>query len=376
MARPPKRPRGIDVHRGRWRYRFKLPGHERVTEQTGLEATSQNLSAVSDLMSAHKRRVILGEPEPIKDVKFSDAADHFQTAKEAECRDKPATARRVKGSLSGYREYFPKKRLIRDVTKADVEDYMTWRRNRAIKDVTLRKDILALRMLSRHAIARRWSESDPTEGIEMPSDEDSINTRIITDEEERAYLAVADTRPALGDFARIMLGQGMRPSEVLNLEVDVIDFRTGTLRITEGKSKAAKRPLKIHVNVAPILARRVAEAEANGSRFLFPFLKLNNEGQAAATDWSKAQSVEQMCRTIHNRACKMAGLDFVPYSLRHTFATRAYMQTKDALGLMRVLGHANLKMVQRYVNDAEQHAREFMTEFEKRSPVTRLEIVQ
>lgn len=372
----PKTLTGIDSHHGKWRYRFKLKNNPRASVVTALEATSQNLNAAYDLMREHKMRLILGEPEPIQAVLFIDAADHFQAAKALKHRDKPTTAKRVKGSLASAREYFGDKMLMCDITGAGIEDYMTWRRGHEIKDVTLRKDVLALRMLSRHAIARRWIQADPTEGIEMPSDEESMNSRIITDEEERAYLAVGDTYPALGDFARIMLRQGMRPSEVVALETDVIDFKTGMLRVTKGKSNAAKRALKIHTDVAPILGRRVAEAEAHGSPYLFPFLTLNDKGQVRATDWSKPQSAEQVCKTTHNRVCKIAGLDFVPYSLRHTFATRAYRHKPDLLGLMRVLGHSSLKIVQRYVNDAEQHAREFMEAFEKREAQTEREVVQ
>jgi integrase len=83
-----------------------------------------------------------------------------------------------------------------------------------------------------------------------------------------------------------------------------------------------------------------------------------------------------LCKTLHNRVCKMTGLDFVVYSLRHIFATRAYRVRPDALGLMRVLGHSSIKMVARYVNDAEQHARDFMTEFEKRTPATGRGVLQ
>ena len=105
-------------------------------------------------------------------------------------------------------------------------------------------------------------------------------------------------------------------------------------------------------------------------------MTLDDKGGVRTINWSKSQKVEQLCKTLHNRVCKMTGLDFVVYSLRHTFATRAYRQRPDALGLMRVLGHSSIKMVSRYVNDAEQHAHDFMVEFEKRIPATSREVVQ
>ena len=377
MPRKPKRPKGIDEHRGKWRYRFKLPGRPRVCEVTGLAATPQNLSVASALMEGHKARLLLGEPEPIGAVPFNEAADHFQAAMDAEHREKPETARRIKTSLASARFFFGNNEIERVSTTAWVEDYMTFRRSvHRVKEVTLRHDLFNLSMLFDHAVKRRWASVNPVKEVEKPSDEDSINTRIISDEEERVYLQTADHFQPLGDFALIILRQGLRPSETVALTTDVMDFSKGTLRITEGKSKAAKRTLKIHVDVAGLLARRVAAAQANDSVYLFPQLKLNNNGGIQAINWAKPQRVEQLCKTLHNRVCGMTGLDFVVYSMRHTFATRAYMVRPDALGLMRVLGHSNIKMVQRYVNDAEQHAREFMAEFERRTPVAGPEAVQ
>ena len=160
------------------------------------------------------------------------------------------------------------------------------------------------------------------------------------------------------------------------LTTKVIDFEKGKLRIKDGKSKAAKRTLKIQADIAAIQARRVAEAAANGSIYLFPFLTLNNKSGVRSIDWSRPQKVEQLCNTLHNRVCNTTRLDLVVYSLRHTFATQAYRVRPDVLGLMQVLGHSSIKMIARYVNDAEQHARDFMTEFEKRTPAMGRKVVQ
>ena len=175
---------------------------------------------------------------------------------DAKHRNKPETARRIETSLASARVYFGNRPTDELSEECEVENYMTFRRTvHRVKEVTLRKDLFALGMLFDHSVKRRWMTTNPVSRIEKPSDEDSINTRIISDEEEHIYLETADHFQPLSDFARIMLRQGMRPSEVVSLNADVIDFQKGTLRITEGKSRAAKRTLKIHADIAPILAR-------------------------------------------------------------------------------------------------------------------------
>lgn len=86
--------------------------------------------------------------------------------------------------------------------------------------------------------------------------------------------------------------------------------------------------------------------------------------------------MQQVCNTAHDRVCRLTGLDFVIYSLRHTFATRFYRQTKDIYALRTILGHSDIKTTLRYVNDATEQANEAMGEFERREPKVSARLVQ
>ena len=165
---------GIDAKRGRWRYRFQVRGHPRVVVVTGLEATRENLGTVKKLRDAHRLRLQLGEPEPIKHVLFSEAADRFLAYKRAKHRDKPATAKRIATSMASWREFMGQ-RSISGWKRGDVLDYLTWRRETGRLEVTLRKDVLAGRQCARFALDQRWLEDDPFIDIEVPSDRDSRN---------------------------------------------------------------------------------------------------------------------------------------------------------------------------------------------------------
>jgi integrase len=52
----------------------------------------------------------------------------------------------------------------------------------------------------------------------------------------------------------------------------------------------------------------------------------------------------------HDLAVQKSGVSFVLYDLRHTFATRMSAQGTDPLTLASILGHANLRTIQRYVH--------------------------
>lgn len=350
-----KPPKGIASHQGIWRYRFMIKGVP-YGRSTGLEALPTNLAAVVRLRDEHKSRVLLGLPEPAEDIVFNDAADRFLAWKKAQHRDKPATARRVEISLRSWREFAGRK-LMREVTTATVQDYMTWRRDSARREVTLRKDVLALKQLAAFCLERRWMDGDPLIGIKVPSDADSLNEVVLTPEEERTYLAAADLHPALGDFARIMLNQGMRDSEILNLAAEDVDFESGKLRIVEGKTRAARRTLAMTAETKSILARRT-----KGQGYAFVHTRWHNKGHWIF-DPSRPMDYRQILRA-HNKALKACGLDFVLYSLRHTFATRFYDLTKDLAALQKILGHTKITTTMRYVNDGHERAFKAMELFE------------
>lgn len=356
----PRKPtaKGVEDHQGIWRYRFKQRGQPRVVVSTGLEAVRANLAAAVQAMNEHKQRAILGLPEPVEAISFSDACDRFEAWKFAKHRDKPATARRVQISLRSWRERVGNRRM-QDVTAEVVEDYMTWRREDDVAEVTLRKDVLAVKQLVSFATKRRWIDQDPLIGIVMPSDRASHNEVTLTVEEEKHYLKAADDLPGLGDFARIMLNQGMRDSEILNLRTEDIDFEKNTTGIVDGKSRAACRTLKMTAETRIIIGRRMS------GEFVFPHLRFWRKG-TYRVDESRPMAYIFILRA-HNRAMEAAGLDFVIYSLRHTFATRFYDLTHNLAALQKILGHSKIDTTMRYVNDGQRRADEAMALFEEKS---------
>lgn len=357
MPRKFKTSKGIENHRGLWRYRFMLKGNK-YGRSTGLEAVRANLAAVTQAMNEHRQRVILGLPEPVEAISFSDAADRFEAWKAAQHRDKPATARRVKTSLASLRAFF-RGRLMDEIEAAHIEDYMTWRRENGIAEVTLRKDVIALQQLLSFAKKRHWVSGDPLVGIKKPSDRASRNEVTLTVGEEKLYLKAADDLHALGDFARIMLNQGMRDSEILELQTADVDFVKNTIQVVDSKTSAGCRTLKMTAETRVIIGRRMS------GKFVFPHLRFWRKGKYRVDD-SRPMAYIFILRA-HNRALESSGLRFVIYSLRHTFATRFYDLTKDLAALQEILGHSRIDTTMRYINDSQERMDRAMALFEERT---------
>ncbi|MBK6590652.1 MAG: site-specific integrase [Acidobacteria bacterium] len=146
----------------------------------------------------------------------------------------------------------------------------------------------------------------------------------------------------LKDIAVIMYNLGMRPSEVVALRKENIDWQSNKIRIFEGKTDAAKRSLDMPVDVARILRLRYDKTE-NGLLF--------GGGKKGKSDTPILKVTN-----AHNAAVTRSGVEkFKLYDLRHTFASDYVASGNDLVSLAAVLGHSKLDMVYRYAHATEQH---------------------
>ena len=360
---------GLRDKNGKWEYRFMVDGRP-YQRQTDLEATARNASVALKLREDHRQVVLLGE-EVKKRVRFNEATERFIAWSRQAHRDHPNTWKRQRTSLASLKEMLG--HLYADTLKpGNLDDYMTWRRENGISEVTLRHDLHALSQLCQYATRQGWMDTNPVRAVDMPSDRDSRNERVLTDEEERLYFETAQKHPAAFDIGRLIILQGMRPVEVLSLRKEHVDLEHPTLRVVKGKSRSARRTLNLTAESLTTLGRRMRW----DSPFIFPGMIAREEagkgnyqpvkGRPGFVFGShKRPYTYSAYIKAHNAICEECGALFDPYSLRHTFATRFYTETKDIFALQKVLGHADLKTLQRYVHVDEEHVREAMRKFEE-----------
>jgi integrase len=145
----------------------------------------------------------------------------------------------------------------------------------------------------------------------------------------------------LYDFGRLMIQQGCRPEEPLELEKLSVDLMNHWLYIATGKTKAARRRLKLTPESAAILARRI---QSEPGPYVFPSPK-NPQSHRGPT-WRVHGEALEATKHLSPR------LSFVIYDFRHTFATRAAADGMPLATLAAILGHSrnSLRCVMKYVH--------------------------
>jgi integrase len=171
------------------------------------------------------------------------------------------------------------------------------------------------------------------------------------------------------------INQGCRPEETLDLQTTDVDLERSRLTIRDGKSRAARRQLRLTAESREICTRRVV---ASDSRWLFP-------GKMPGTRLAKlngrhADVLDALatCKCAHRQdqhkdgkcACgcvefrETSRLGFVIYDFRHTFATRAAESGMPVATLAAILEHADLRSVMKYIHVRQEAQDRAMEQFE------------
>jgi integrase len=339
---------------GKWHFRFNYQGKE-YAETTGLVATEENRTDAQQCEFDYRRVLKDGTgPTPkIVVCEFSEAVGKFLAWAKAKYREHPSSFRRIKTSLASALEFFPRECVSR-IDAGKIDDYMSWRvSEHDVRDITIRHDLHALSLFFKYAIRKHWTKSNPIDEVEIPSDADAVRMHVLTPTEEMDYFKRAQKYPNLHDVGRLMVNQGMRPEEVTDLAKEDIDLDRGIIHIRKGKSTASKRVLDMTTESRAILQRRT-EGE---SPWIFPSRR--RHGKPIGRINSAHDTL------VAEAAREGMTISFVPYDLRHTFATRAAQENIDLPTLAALLGHASIRMVQKYVHPTADHKKAAMARYDR-----------
>lgn len=152
---------------------------------------------------------------------------------------------------------------------------------------------------------------------------------ILSREDEQRLL---DALPSQSrEHATLLLYTGCHDSELRRMEWGDVDWSAGVLRIRDSKTAARSRSLPILEPVRPILKSRRAA----------PRPVIDPEYRLFYSEWRKAR--------------KVLDLDaLVPYSLRHTCASRLIEGGTPLPIVQRWLGHANIQTTMRYLHVSDR----------------------
>jgi integrase len=221
-----------------------------------------------------------------------------------------------------------------------IAEFVSHQQARGLQVSSVNSSLRILRRVLRVAV--EWGELKSAPKVRMLPGE-RHRERVLTDDEEARYLAAASK--LLADVATVLVDTGLRPEECYRLAWDSITWvngRNGTLLVTHGKTKAARRMLPMSPRVRSRLESRW---EAAGRPL---------EGWIWSAPTKSGHLEPSSLKKQHAKALRLSQVrPFVLYTLRHTFLTRLGGAGCDVWTLARIAGHSSIGISARYVHPSE-----------------------
>ena len=235
-----------------------------------------------------------------------------------------------------------------EITGDRIAGYVRKRRE-TVSVATINRELQALRRVLK--VAEEWGRTGRTVKVKMLPGE-RRRERVLTGDEERAYLAAA--AEPLKSIATLLVDTGMRPEEAFRLRWEHVSFETGRILVTHGKTAAARRSLPMTDRVRHMLEGRYLKSGRPTSGWVFP--APTRSGHAEPSTVKKQ----------HARALRDSGIAHcVLYTWRHTFLTRLGESKCDPWTLGRIAGHSTIGISARYVHAGDDAVLNAMKQLER-----------
>jgi integrase len=336
-----------------WRYRFEFNGApvNRSTKQTNKQVAVQ-------IESAHRTRLAKGEvgifekpPTPT----VAQFAERFLAHVRGEMADRPSTVSFYeKRTAALLKDKVLSLLPLDSITSEHTSGYAGRMRKRKFAVSTINRNLATLRRMT--MLLAEW-DGIVCRRIKLLEGENGRD-RVVTQEEEAAYLAVA--QPLLRNVSILILDCGCRPDEVHHLTWGHYGPKQGTLSIYEGKGSGSRRTLDVTPRVAELL-----DSLPRTESYIFPAPTKTGHINA---DSYKLQHKKAL-KALKDAGNKMP--TFVTYSLRHTAITRLAETGIDAPALQYWAGHKSLQTTMKYVHMAADGIRRRIRDAREKSFETR-----
>lgn len=294
---------------------------------------------------------------------FADAADGWLETKEG---TEKATYKEYKGKVKALKKHWPDD-LIDEIKNADIVKYLNTI-SKGLAESTVKKFILVLNGIFEYAIDNDRLIKNPMrrvgeKKIKVPKTaRKAKKKRWYTQEHERLLIDYSKTQGINGLTVFIPLKAGTRPQETMALypERD-IDFEAKTLHIQEAFKAADSNRIG---NPKSETSNRIIPVD---DEFLDHIKSFGFTGYIFDNGTGIPKNYTNWKKRNFNRFMDSIPLDkeefkdfpkLDPHEMRHTHGTLLYERGTDLYTIMRLMGHADIKVTQVYVHQSIETLRD------------------
>ncbi len=253
---------------------------------------------------------------------------------------------------------FSKVKNPAEITDERVREFRIWLNRKDLAKKTQNYYLIALRSFLRYCVKMGYKSLAP-DRIELAKTPERHVDTITIDELGRLLAAPGSAdEKALRDRAmlELLFSTGLRVSELVNLNIESIDFKRDEFAVRGKGSKvrvvfispAAKAAVKTYL-------------DKRGDIYEALFINYGPLREKEKDPRLTTRSVERMVRQYAIKAG--IGKKVTPHVLRHVFATDLLSNGADIRAVQQMLGHSNIATTQIYTHVTDKHLRDVHKNF-------------
>ena len=198
-------------------------------------------------------------------------------------------------------------------------------------------------------VNRKGFSNNPVIGLRAPKSPKTLPQALSIEQAIKLVDIQGDDILSIRDHAILELfySSGLRLSELVNLDIDAMDFLAGTVEVTGKGNKTRIVPMGGHAMEAIqkwLILRVNITLKDTASKAVFISLQGRRISarniQYRMKEWSIKQGINS---SVH------------PHMLRHSFASHVLQSSGDLRAVQEMLGHANISTTQVYTHLDFQH---------------------
>lgn len=235
------------------------------------------------------------------------------------------------------------------ITNTQVRRYIAMLHGRGLSGKTIARALSAWRGYYDYLVHHKSFNQNPIVGLRAPKTAKTLPQAISTDQAVKFVDIKGDSALDRRDHAILELfySSGLRLSELVNLDINMLDFHEGTVTVTGKGNKTRIVPMGSHAMSAIqtwLQSRaliKIADANPNALFITQQGKRITPRAvQYRVKEWSIKQGINT---SMH------------PHLLRHSFATHVLQSSQDLRAVQEMLGHANISTTQVYTHLDFQH---------------------
>ena len=280
--------------------------------------------------------------------------DRYVNYLDSERNASPYTIRNYTTDILAFFGFLKSKDIasLHQVDKQIVRDYLASLVKQGFVKVSISRKLSAIRSFYRYLMREEIIESSPVADTAFPK----LDKRLpdfLSKKEVLKLLNTPDINTPQGKRDRAILellyASGLRVSEVVNLDIDMVNLDTREIRVYGKGSR--ERVVLVGEPAAAALFIYVSQARAS--------LLAGKKSRALFVARGGRRLVERRVQRLLGRYALAAGIKkrVYPHMLRHTFATHLLDGGADLRVVQQLLGHADLSTTQIYTHVTRSQAR-------------------